>query len=138
MLSFNNTTKNSCSDKRLEQITEIFLKKYKLKNREVSLALVGDAVMRRLNRDYRGKDKTTDVLSFENHDNYQPELLGEIIISYPQIKRQAPQSGKSVRSELEFIFVHGLLHLAGYDDQTEVGRLEMIALGEAFLRQHKF
>lgn len=138
MLSFNNTTSNICSKKRLERICELFLKAYKFKGREVSLAIIGDSAMRRLNRDYRAKDKTTDVLSFSNHDPYQKELLGEIIISYPQIKRQAEEASKSVRSELEFIFVHGLLHLAGYDDATESGRLEMIALGEAFLKRSGF
>ena len=138
MLSLNNTTKALVQKKRLERITETFLKDYKLAGKEVSLAVIGDAAMRRFNLSYRGYDKTTDVLSFSNESPYQPELLGEIIISYPQIKRQAVEAGKSVRSELEFIFVHGLLHLAGYDDAKEPDRLHMIALGEAFLNRHGF
>ena len=109
-------------------------------NYEVSIVFVGDRLIRRLNKIYRGTDKTTDVLSFEGEENF----LGEIIICYPQIKRQAKKYKHSARQELVFVLVHGLLHLLGYDDKIEKGRREMMALGEEFMKckmiwkKHKF
>jgi len=94
-----------------------------LKNSEISLALVGDAAMRRLNRIYRGKDQVTDVLSFGAHDqakNFRfcgPEYLGEIIIAYPQARRQAKIAKHSLDSELSLLLTHGFLHLLGLDHE---------------------
>ena len=102
----------------------------------MSVAFVGDQAMRSLNKAYRRKDKPTDVLSFVYKEKAwpgEPELLGEIVIDYQQIKRQAKPAKKSERQELVFILVHGLLHLAGYDDKTERERLNMIKIGEEFI-----
>lgn len=126
MLEINNTTKNRLKQARLHFLAEHFFKYFK-KKLNVSLAIVGDTAMQRLNKRYRGKDKPTDILSF-------PEL-NELIIDYAQIKRQAKEFGHSTQKELEFIFVHGLLHLLGYEDDNEKKRLKMIALGEDFLRK---
>ncbi|MBU4347150.1 rRNA maturation RNase YbeY, partial [Patescibacteria group bacterium] len=60
-------------------------------------------------------------------------FLGEVIIDYAQIKRQAREFGSGVNDELVFILVHGLLHLLGYDDKTEKGAKEMERLGEKFI-----
>ena len=81
--------------------------------------------MKQLNNVYRGQNKTTDVLSFAD--------LNEIIININKIIRQAKESKRRISDEFDFIFVHGLLHLANYDDNTENKRLEMIELGESFL-----
>ena len=75
----------------------------------LSVAFIGEREMRDLNRTYRGKDKVTDVLSFEE--------VGEILICYPQAKRQAAAMGHSVRDELVFLLVHGVLHAFGYDHE---------------------
>jgi probable rRNA maturation factor len=86
---------------------------------ELSLELVGDRRMRRLNRMYRKKDRTTDVLAFpmrESHNPY-PLLLGDVVISVPTARRQAKESGRSLGDELAALLVHGVLHLCGYDHE---------------------
>jgi probable rRNA maturation factor len=130
MVEINNRTKAKINLKLIKTVTENFLEKYKIKNKEISIALVGDNAIRELNKVYRKIDKVTDVLSFSGEDNF----LGEIIIDYSQIKRQAPEFDRKVDDELVFILVHGLLHLIGYDDKTEKRRLEMIRLGDKFIK----
>ncbi len=77
--------------------------------------------MRTLNRNYRGMDRTTDVLSFALREgpfaDLQPEFLGDIVISVPVAERQARERGHSLGREIEFLLVHGLLHLLGYDHE---------------------
>ncbi len=80
----------------------------------VSVAFVDKKMMRRLNKQYRGKDKVTDVLSFGLDDN---ESLGELILSYDQARIQAKEMGHSVRDEIVFLIVHGMLHLYGHDHE---------------------
>jgi probable rRNA maturation factor len=133
MIEINNTTKYKINQKLLKTVAEKFLQSRRLSKKDVSLAFIGDAKMRELNRRYRKIDKTTDVLSFSGDDS----LLGEIIISPAQIKRQAKENNNAFAAELVFIFVHGLLHLVGYDDSTEKDRLKMIKLGEEFIRNFK-
>lgn len=93
---------------------------------EVSILLVGDQTIRRMNRQFRAKDKVTDVLSFPIYDfgvetlitEVNPVLLGDIVISVPQAKRQAEAIGLSTEEEVLRLAVHGLLHLLGYDHET--------------------
>ena len=88
----------------------------------ISLAIIGDAEMRRLNFIWRGQDKTTDILSFEESkgdfilggDNIE---IGEIIISAPQLKRQAKKFQKTVQEELSRLLIHGCAHLIGLDHE---------------------
>ena len=86
---------------------------------ELSLELVGDGRMRRLNRLYRQKDRTTDVLAFpmREADNPCPMLLGDVVISVPTALRQASEAGRSLNDELAALLVHGVLHLCGYDHE---------------------
>jgi rRNA maturation RNase YbeY len=86
---------------------------------ELSLELVGDCRMRRLNRRYRKKDRTTDVLAFPMRESHNPcpMLLGDVVISVPTAIRQAKASGRSVGDELAALLVHGVLHLCGYDHE---------------------
>lgn len=79
-----------------------------------------------LNRQYRGKDKPTDVLSFPLADELQPFLLGEVVISVETAARQAQRRGHTLREELQTLLVHGILHLLGYDH--EVSRNEAIRM----------
>lgn len=129
MIEINNKTKSGIDLKLVEKIADKFLKTHKNSNREVSIAFVGDSVMRKLNKRYRKIDKVTDVLSFPGEGIF----LGEVIIDYTQIKRQARKFDSSVNDELIFILIHSLLHLIGYDDKTEKGRKEMERLGEEFI-----
>ena len=86
---------------------------------ELSLELVGDRRMRRLNRLYRKKDRTTDVLAFPMRESHNPcpALLGDVVISVPTAIRQAKEAGRSVGDELAALLVHGVLHLCGYDHE---------------------
>lgn len=130
MIEINNKTRSRIDVEFVKKVSEKFLKKYKIKNKEVSIVFVGDSAIRKINKQYRGKDKATDVLSFEGED----EFLGEILIDYAQIKRQAKKFKNKTKDELVFILVHGLLHLLGYDDETEKGRLKMEKLGNNFIK----
>ena len=93
-----------------------------LTHSEVSLLLTDDREIQTLNRDFRGKDKPTDVLSFallEGDVTAQPEaMLGDLVISVPTAKRQARVFGVSLADELDRLMVHGLLHLTGYDHEN--------------------
>ena len=90
---------------------------------EVSLVFCEDDFIHELNRDYRGKDKPTDVLSFPQEG--EEGLLGDVIISAPYATRQAASHGHTPEQEIEWLFLHGLLHLAGYEDETDEQAEEM-------------
>ena len=103
----------------------------RLGNVEVSVLFVGDRAMRSLNRRYRRKDRTTDVLSFPFHEGakraVRPELLGDIVIAVPVAERQACDAGTGLAAEIDRLLVHGLLHLVGYDHERgplEAKRME--------------
>jgi rRNA maturation RNase YbeY len=87
---------------------------------ELSVLLVSDAEMRRLNRTYRGKDRSTDVLAFaqaEGEGGAPAGLLGDVVISVDTAKRQAAARGASIGRESERLLIHGVLHLLGYDHE---------------------
>ena len=103
----------------LSRTTEFILTSVGESQSELSLELVGDRRMRRLNRIYRKKDRTTDVLAFPMREsrNPCPMLLGDVVISVPTACRQAKESGRSLGEELAALLVHGVLHLCGYDHE---------------------
>lgn len=87
---------------------------------ELSLLLVSDAVMRQLNRDWRGTDRPTDVLSFaqgEGPGGAPSGLLGDVVISIDTARRQAAERAATLGSELDRLLIHGVLHLLGYDHE---------------------
>jgi probable rRNA maturation factor len=129
MVEINNADRAVFDRGALVDVAEYFLKKFKLTKSSVSLAFVKASEMKKLNRTYRGYNKTTDVLSFSGDDDF----LGEIIFDYEQIKKQAKEIGHSAKKELLFIAIHGLLHLIGRNDETEKDRLAMVAEGEKIL-----
>ncbi|USG63859.1 rRNA maturation RNase YbeY [Brevibacillus ruminantium] len=117
---------------------------------EVVVTLVTNERIHELNRDYRGVDRPTDVLSFamneageeemeifidEDEIDQFPNMLGDIIISLPKAKEQADDYGHSLERELGFLAVHGFLHLLGYDHQTEQEEKEMFSRQEEVLQQ---
>jgi len=103
---------------------------------DVAVALVTDARLRALNRQYRKKDKTTDVLSFPSDArNSRSGPLGDIAIATGVARRQARQAGHSYAAELKVLALHGLLHLLGYDhhrpdDRGRMARLERRLLAD--------
>ncbi len=106
---------------------------YDLKNAEVSITLTDDTHIKALNFTYRGIDRPTDVLSFALNESSEPlikgdafiNILGDIVLSVERAKAQAADFGHSLKRELVFLTVHGMLHLLGYDHTEEAARLEM-------------
>lgn len=106
-----------------------------------TLLLAGDAALQGLNRDYRAVDLPTDVLAFAQLEGprtpelpaERPQYLGDIAISIDRARRQAVEYDHSFERELGYLFVHGLLHLLGYDHEAEDDRTAMRAVEEAAL-----
>jgi probable rRNA maturation factor len=114
---------------------------------EIALSFVTDEEIQQLNKQYRNLDKPTDVLSFAMQEMGEDELkiiydepaeiepLGDIIISIPRAIAQSEEYGHSVEREIGFLFVHGFLHLIGYDHQDEAAEIVMFAKQEQILKQ---
>ncbi|WP_027415831.1 rRNA maturation RNase YbeY [Aneurinibacillus terranovensis] len=114
---------------------------------EVVVTFVNDERIHELNRDYRGIDRPTDVLSFAMNEQGEdemdifideeeeeiPNMLGDIIISVPRAREQAEEYGHSFEREMGFLVAHGFLHLIGYDHSTEEEEKEMFDLQEEIL-----
>ena len=98
----------------------------------VSLALVPDATLRRLNRRYAGKDEVTDVLSFPAEGPRVVPFLGDIVIAKGVARRQARDAGHPIGDEVRLLALHGLLHLLGYDHHADRGTMARL---EARLRR---
>ena len=102
-------------------------------NYEISLLITDDETIHQLNKEYRQKDRPTDVLSFPMEDDI---MLGDIVISLDTAKKQALERDINVDREVAFLFIHGLLHLLGYDHETSVeDEKEMFALQEEILKK---
>ena len=86
----------------------------------VTVAIVSDARVRALNRQYRRKDKATDVLSFPSDER---GYLGDVVIAAGVASRQAREGGHTLATELRVLALHGLLHLLGYDHERDDGRM---------------
>lgn len=92
-----------------------------------SVVFVSDRRMKQLNELFRGKDATTDVLSFPHEpDEFDPDKnnLGDIVISAEQAERQAAECGLDLDTEIQQLILHGLLHLCGYDHETDDGEMD--------------
>ena len=89
---------------------------------ELSIAFVDDESMRELNRKFRRKNKTTDVLTFPGDG----PLLGEIVISVDQARRQAADEKHSLATEVRYLVLHGILHAMGYDHETDHGEMNAL------------
>jgi probable rRNA maturation factor len=98
---------------------------------EVNILITSDAEIRRLNRTFRGKNKPTDILSFPAPEEV-PGLAGDLAISIDTAARQADHHGHSLEAEIRILVLHGLLHLAGEDHETDAGQM---AAREARLRR---
>lgn len=106
----------------VKEIAEDILKELNLDNVELSISLVDNETIQNINREWRGKDKPTDVLSFpldeESPLGYKYRLLGDVVISLPFAKEQAGKIGLSYKEEVLRLLIHGILHLLGYDHET--------------------
>lgn len=143
-LVWNNRSSMDLSDswiKACEQALALAAEQEGISNGEVALSFVDNEEIRQLNRDYRGIDETTDVLSFPMDDGTSerfPEvttMLGDIVIAVPVAKEQSEAYGHSLLREIAFLFVHSFLHLIGYDHQTQEQETQMMEKQEAILAQ---
>lgn len=102
-----------------------------VENKGLSLKICNDREIQQLNKTYRGIDRATDVLSFPLpfvDPQSDEEYLGDIIISFPTAKKQAKEHKQTIEDELTFLFLHGLLHLLGYDHEDAAEEKAMFAL----------
>ena len=114
-----------CRKAAIEAIDEETADGLPMERLEISIVLADDAVVQGLNRDYRGMDKPTNVLSFASLDADSPlppdgpVLLGDVIVAYETVKREAAEENKRLEDHLSHLIVHGVLHLLGYDHVQE-------------------
>lgn len=138
---------------KIEQLLQLAGEAEGISDGEVSLTFTNDEEIHQLNREYRGIDRPTDVLSFAMQEDGVDELdiifevdsedekdpisgmLGDIIISVDTALAQSEEYGHSLEREIGFLFVHGFLHLIGYDHQDDETEAEMTAKQEAILQQ---
>jgi probable rRNA maturation factor len=111
---------------------------------ELSVVFTGDAEVKKLNRRYRGKDRTTDVLSFAMLEGKKlpntprgPVVLGDVVINVPRTRIQAVENGRAFKLELAELLLHGILHLLGYDHGTRRQEKQMLALQKKLLKKLK-
>ena len=132
----------------LQHIADYFQIPYGVK---LSFILTNEDTIRQLNRDFRGIDKTTDVLSFPLQEYKQGQLdyarlseaefekgkllLGDVVICAPIARAQAEEFGHSLERELLYLFVHSVLHLLGFDHEQEEEKAQMRLLEETFLKE---
>ena len=103
-----------------------------VRDQGATVVFTSDRLMRKLNREYRGKDHTTDVLSFPSEQSSFEKTvgahLGDVVISVEQASRQAAENHLDMDSEVGQLILHGLLHLCGYDHETDNGRMNRLEL----------
>ncbi|NLC41775.1 MAG: rRNA maturation RNase YbeY [Erysipelothrix sp.] len=106
---------------------------YQSEKTDATVVLIRDAEMRRMNKEFRNIDKTTDVLTFM--DDEEASYLGDVFVNVDALERQATDYGHSLKREFCFLVTHGALHLLGYDHQNEQESKEMFSLQEEILRE---
>jgi len=117
MILLDNQTQSQIDIKKLENICQ-----YLNINRDLELIITNDENIKQLNKEHRGVDKATDVLSFPLEDiDFMP--LGSIVISIDMAKKVANSLGHSVDDEITLLFIHGLLHILGFDHEVDNGEM---------------
>ena len=136
-----NTTDEVIDTTELDSVIQFACKHLGINNPLLNIVIVDNKRIQEINREYRGKDAVTDVISFAFEEVNDVEyddvrFLGEIYISYERCKEQAKDFGHSVRREFSYLAVHGLLHLLGYDHIKEEDKKVMRALEEEILNEY--
>ena len=134
----NNYNKNVEEFDYLKEFISYLVEKLELQNAMFNVIIVDDKYIHKINKEYRGIDRPTDVISFALEDDKQIDLpdlrvLGDIYISYDKVISQAKEYGHSNKRELCFLAVHGLLHLLGYDHMTKYDEIKMFGLQKELL-----
>jgi probable rRNA maturation factor len=134
--------RGAAAARRLRERARAFLAALGRPDAEVSILVVDDGAMRRLNRRWRGKDRATDVLSFPQATGGREPLLGDVVVSLDTAARVARAAGRPVAAELDRYLAHGLLHLLGHDHERpraarRMERAEDALVGEGLVRAAK-
>jgi probable rRNA maturation factor len=113
------------------------------RNARVTLRFVGEAEARRLNHQFRGKDKATNVLTFVYDERFHDAprdapLAGDIVICVPVVRREAKAAGRSLRAHCAHLVVHGMLHLQGYDHERDADAAAMERRETHLLRRFRY
>lgn len=142
MFEITNLYNEEIDTKDIEKVLNIAIKKLKLKNIEFNIILVDNDYIHKINKEYRGIDRETDVISFALEDDLSfPQLdtkvLGDIYISIDKAKSQAIEYNHSFKRELCFLTVHGFLHINGYDHMNKEDEKVMFDLQEEILNEAK-
>lgn len=120
MIEINNLTANRVDEGFLKRVAEKVLKGENKVGADLSVALIGESRMRRLNKKYRGKNKVTDVLSFPYNNS------GEVAICLREVKKNVKKNKSTLEKELSRVLIHGILHLLGEDHEKgekEAGKM---------------
>ncbi|MEB2310534.1 MAG: rRNA maturation RNase YbeY [Polyangiaceae bacterium] len=118
----------------VRRLAELMLAELELAGAELSVLLTDDAHIQELNREHRGKDRPTDVLSFALDEAelpvgaQGPRLLGDVVISLDTAARQARSRGRELLAEVRFLLAHGILHLIGYDHAEPEEKRRMVGM----------
>jgi probable rRNA maturation factor len=127
----------------VEQSADLVLQMHEMEGpSEVVIVISDDEALEALNRRFRGEPRPTDVLSFENDTRgpfaggtaAYPDYLGDVVISIDRARDQASEAGGTLNQELQLLTVHGVLHLLGYDHETEADKAAMWQVQRAALR----
>lgn len=137
----NETDQNNIEIEELKKIVEYTLKYQKVENSILNVIIVNEDKIRELNKNYRNKDSVTDVISFalEDDDTFiktDIRVLGDIYICFKRAMEQAINYNHSLKRELSFLTVHGILHLLGYDHMNEKDEKVMFELQERILNEY--
>lgn len=138
MIEINNLTTNLVDEGFLVKLAGKVLESEGRNKEDLSITLVGEGRMRRLNKRYRGKNRTTDVLAFENKDRSKfimppgQLLLGEIVICIPVLKKNARKFNSDFKRELSLTLIHGILHLLGYDHEKSEKEAEKMKIKQQY------
>jgi probable rRNA maturation factor len=114
------------ASRRLRRWLSRLLKELVPAGQTLVVRFTGERAIRRLNRDFRGRDRATDVLSFPGAKSIEGRHLGDIAISVPAARRQAAAAGHSVERELKILALHGVLHCLGHDHESDRGEMERL------------
>jgi probable rRNA maturation factor len=128
----NRQRRHEVNSKEWRDFTGRVLEAIRYQDRAVTIVFVGNAAIKRLNQNFRGQNYPTDVLSFstqaESFEIEDQSKLGDVVISLERAMVQAKESGLTFTNEVQQLILHGLLHLCGYDHETDQGEMNRLEL----------
>jgi probable rRNA maturation factor len=128
----NRQRRRKINEKQWVDFVDRTLQAISIDKREANIVFVSDAAIRKLNREFRGKDYPTDVLSFPSQTEvFEKEMqldLGDVVISVERAAEQARENKLTCENEIQQLILHGLLHLCGYDHETDQGQMNRLEL----------